>query len=311
MAARISRFERYVRGLEPDEKVELLELLMDQATPPTENSIGLVSMYDLFEDAMKLARAGNSMSGLSTGFRNLDEMTLGLCGGELITIFGYTSMGKSQLAQNIALNVALEGHQVLFIGLELTNKQNAARIIKMNAMDPSGAALPFVFPDTPDVSYTDIAQIIRTAQAGGKLGLVVVDQLQDLIHSMSNEQGEIGQIMGELKRAAIEHDVPVIVVSHVNRQGATPGPPPLEVLKGSSSIEQKTDIAISVYRDYEAELGDDMFNRMAVALRKNRQRGMQKSAGHLQIGQGMRLMEERPAPVLVPLFGHNRPGDLS
>lgn len=279
--------KRLLRRYDPLEKSQLLDALLEEITP-NDDEVELVSYKDIFTEAKEIADKGDQFSGLSTGFPNtLDRMTLGLSPGDLIVFFGYTSMGKSQLAQNVSLNVARNGTPVLFIGLELTNRQNAARIIKMGGNDDK---LPFLFPAKQDINYLDIQPAIAKAMEQD-CGLVIVDQLQDLIHDKANEQGEITQIMAELKRAALANDVPIIVMSHVNRLGATKGPPTLDVLKGSSSIEQKADIAIAVYQDKEADPGDLTYNKMVVALRKNRQKGMSFRGAMLDIGEGMRLIE--------------------
>jgi replicative DNA helicase len=197
---------------------------------------------------------------------------------------------NSALTQNIAVNVAKQGKVVLFIGLEMTNKQNSARFIRMGADD---AMLPFIFPDKPDIDYRDIKKFIEKAKSDN-VSLVIVDQLQDLIHSTVNEQGEIGQIMAELKRASIANDVPMIVVSHVNRaESDIKAPPTLSALKGSSSIEQKTDMAIALYLDNNAEPGDEeYYKKLHVALRKNRPSGMDGTKrAVLDVGLNVRLIE--------------------
>ncbi len=294
MAEQAKDLVKLVKSQRPtvDELQPLLFWTMDQVDPASKEDVELVFYNELYDDALEIANHGNKFSGLSTGYpATIDAMTKGLSGGDILVIYGYTSMGKSQLAQNIVLNVAQAGHAVLVIGLELTNKQNAARFIRMGGNDPM---LPFIFPKKADITYRQIQSYIRKAKKDG-CRLVMVDQLQDLIHDKVNEQAEITQIMAELKRAAIECEVPIIVMSHVNRSGSQPGPPPLETLKGSSSIEQKADIAISVYRDTEAEYGTVGHNDLQIGLFKNRQKGMEVQGGRyktLKIGKGMRLTEE-------------------
>ena len=290
--------QNVLKRYDEEEKAAILDALLEEAAPASTKPVELTFFAELYDEAEKIAEHGNEMAGLSTGFPSIDKMTLGLGPGDIIVIFGYTSMGKSQLSQNIALNVAKAGVPVLFIGLELTNKQNSARFIKMGGTDRQ---LPFLFPADPDISYTGIQAAIKKAKGYGA-GLVVVDQLQDLIHDKANEQGEITQIMAELKRAAIINEIPVIVISHVNRTGAVPGPPPLEVLKGSSSIEQKADIAISVYQNHEAQPGDRTHKRMLVALRKNRNRGMERDRAILVVERDMSLHEELDISSLTSMF---------
>lgn len=273
--------------LTEDENFQAAQYFLAKVTPAEETpSTPLVSFFDLYDKAEEIAVKGQTMNGLSTGYPSIDGMTKGLGPGELIVIFGYTSMGKSQLSQNIALNIARAGKLVLFLGLELTSEQNSARFINMGGKDRT---LPILFPPKPDITYKEIAGLIAQAKQDN-LGLVVVDQLQDLIHDTVNEQGEIGQIMAELKRAAITHEVPIIVVSHVNRQGASTGPPALETLKGSASIEQKADIALAVWQDPEADWPDG-YAEMQISNRKNRQRGKEVKNAKLTVVDGLRLID--------------------
>lgn len=288
--------KRRLEGWRPTEQEweQIADEALDHITPKETEEVELLSFHELYDEAKEIADMGNKFAGLSTGYPDLDQMTLGLNGGDLVVIYGYTSMGKSQLGQNICLNVGKSGIPVLIIGLELTNKQNAARLIRMGG---SNRGLPFLFPKKQDLSYQEIQPAIKRAKQDG-CGLVMVDQLQDLIHSTTNEQGEIGQIMAELKRAAISNEVPILVMSHVNREGAQPGPPPLSVLKGSASIEQKADMALAVYQDEDAEEGEAGYKEMQIANRKNRQKGKEFKYARLKITEGMRLVDPSPITML-------------
>jgi replicative DNA helicase len=246
----------------------------------------LVAMGETVEEAKQNLVTGDKINGLSTGYESLDAMTRGMAKGELIVVFGDTSHGKSQLAQNISLNLALTEKPVLFVGLEMTNVENTVRFLQM-LNDPQKAKdLPILYPKTSDVGYKDIASLVQAAVGEGA-ELIVIDHLHMFARNVDNMANEISLITHEFKRVARKHEIPIILISHINRAGTKGGVPQLADLKGSGSIEQDCDIALAVWRD----MNDENCKELVVKLRKNRNRGRKIQKCTLEILESARLRE--------------------
>lgn len=284
------RFERYLRSLTDEEKIELTDRLLEDATPQEEQpEPRLVHISEVIEEDAGYEDRAGKLEGLSTGWDNVDKLTGGLAPAEVTVVFAYTSHGKSQFAQGITANIAKAGEMVYYIPLEQTRNQVKRRLAKMVGSEDDLALLPIVFPEKKDVKIEELDSLIRVAaKAGAKL--VIIDQLQQLISGKKERTNDIEDTSGEVSRLAKVHDVHIILISHVSRQGSQGGVPKLSDLKGSSAIEQDAHMCIAIYRDHEAREEADR-NVMNVVLRKNRERGMQYTEAKLRVSDGMALTE--------------------
>jgi replicative DNA helicase len=271
----------------PEEKREILDALLgDIEVIPVESRVDFVDVFETMDEAQKIVAHKGELIGLSTGYPSLDKMTGGMAPGDLIIIFGDTSHGKSQLAQNITYQVAGMGTPVFFMGLEMTNNQNTARLLGIGGDDIAG--LPIFYPKDNDITHANINTIIRQGIQRGA-GLVVIDQLQQLTRNIDNLTNELSLVTHEVKRAAVQGRVPIILISHINRTGSKHSAPTLSELKGSSSIEQDADICLSVWRDLDPRLG--VSDELQVWLRKNRNHGMEFFTTTMKVVDGVRLVE--------------------
>jgi replicative DNA helicase len=206
-------------------------------------------------------------------------MTLGLGIGELVILGGYTSRGKTQLAVNIAWNVAAEGKSVLFVTLEMTKAQLTSRFMRLGEID---ANTPIFFQAMDVLEIEHIGDLIRRAKEDG-VGLVVIDHLHYFARG-KNMLEQVGLASREFKRFALTYELPVLLLSQLSRPidkkvGRLPVPG-LSSLKESGYVEQDADIVLMVHRDLpddEADTGIDE-NEVVVVQRKNRPRGMRR--GH-------------------------------
>jgi replicative DNA helicase len=186
-------------------------------------------------------------------------MFMGMKPGELEIVYGDTKHRKSIFVQNIAANVANAGHPVLFVGLELIGAQNTERWLKMGYDN-----LPIVYPaDTP--TYKDIDALVQVAVEEG-IELVVVDHLHMWRGVGENEQAAITDICIEMKRVAMKHKVPLILVSHISGDRTSTGPPSYKRLKGSTSISQLADKVICVYSPGVEYDGPDFTIELSIPL---------------------------------------------
>ena len=219
------------------------------------------------------------VTGVRTGFYDLDHMTAGLQKGDLIILAARPSMGKTAFALNIAENVAVnEGLPVLVFSMEMGAAQLALRMVgSLGRIDQSGLRtgklkdqdwerlaeavdrlkLASIFIDeTPALNASELrARARRMArQFGGTLGLIVIDYLQLMSGNSSGEENratEIGEISRGLKALAKELQCPVIALSQLNRSVETRNDkrPMMSDLRESGAIEQDADVIMFIYRD--------------------------------------------------------------
>jgi len=228
-------------------------------------------------DELYNRQGGSDITGIATGFIDLDKQTSGLQKGDLVIVAGRPSMGKTALALNIAENVALsEGLPVVIFSMEMSGEQLASRLLgSVGRVDQSrmrtGKLQDDEWPRVTDaiarLSNTQIlidetgalsslelrARARRIARNfGGTLGLVVIDYLQLMSGSgQENRATEISEISRSLKSLAKELQCPVVALSQLNR-GLEQRPnkrPIMSDLRESGAIEQDADVIMFIYRD--------------------------------------------------------------
>ena len=234
----------------------------------------------LIDRVTELAENGaGEVTGVRTGFYDLDLSTAGLQKGDLIILAARPSMGKTSLAMNIAENVAIDNSlPVLVFSMEMSAEQLTERMAgsqgKINQQhlrtgkldnDEWGNLTEAVqrlsqsrlcIDDTPALSAPELrARARRQARIVGKLGLIVVDYLQLMSGTPSTEgetrATEVGAMSRGLKALAREMDCPVIALSQLNRKVEERGDkrPLMSDLRDSGAIEQDADIVAFIYRD--------------------------------------------------------------
>ena len=233
----------------------------------------------LLDRVQEMADNPNDVTGVPTGFYDLDRMTAGFQAGDLIVLAARPSMGKTALAINIAEHVALnEGLPVAVFSMEMGAAQLAVRIVgsigRINQSNlRTGKLTDDEWPrlteaieklrnislhidESAGLTSTELrASARRLARQCGKLGLIVVDYLQLMSGSGgSNEENratEIGEISRGLKMLAKELKCPVIALSQLNRsvETRTDKRPMMSDLRESGAIEQDADIIMFIYRD--------------------------------------------------------------
>lgn len=217
------------------------------------------------------------ITGIPSGFKDLDELTSGFQPGDLIIIGGRPGMGKTAFSLNIAQHVGVElGEPVAFFSLEMSKEQIAMRLLSSLAMVNASALRkgfiskrdwerltdsavrlsesPIYIDDSSQLSVLEIrAKARRLKMEKGRLSLIIIDYLQ-LMKSRSaydRREQEISEISRSLKAMAKELKVPVIALSQLNRsvEKTTDRRPTLANLRESGAIEQDADVIIFLYRD--------------------------------------------------------------
>ena len=234
-------------------------------------------LVESFTKLEELYNRKQHITGVPTGFVELDYKTAGLHGSELILVAARPAMGKTAFALNIAANAALRGNvPVAIFSLEMSKDQLVNRILCGEAMVDSnkvrtgkleeddwvklaGAIGPLseseiYIDDTPGISIMEIRTKCRKLKMEKNIGLVVIDYLQ-LVQGSNKRSGsreqEISEISRSLKILAKEINVPVIALSQLSRavEQRPDHRPMLSDLRESGAIEQDADIVMFLYRD--------------------------------------------------------------
>ena len=253
-------------------------------------------LQSTLERIEELGARGGDITGLATGFRDLDRRLAGLQPANLVVIAARPSMGKTSLAMNIAQNVAEHDGTVALFTLEMSREEVVQRLLSAMAGVDSHRLrtgqltpdlwnrvvretsrlyqMPFFVDDSSDLTVTSIrAKCRRLARKRG-LALVIVDYLQLMQGpgSSENRQQEIADISRSLKNLARELRIPVIAVSQLNRalEQRENKRPRLGDLRESGAIEQDADIVMFIYRDDYYNPGSDQPGVAEVNIAKHR-----------------------------------------
>ena len=269
------------------------------------NSVGdLVSLEDIltesFDRIEALHKNQGALRGVSTGYRDLDNMTAGFQRSDLLILAARPAMGKTTFVTNLAYNVATIAKQpVLFFSLEMSKEQLVDRMLadasgvdswkirtgnlndedfsKLSEAMGEMAEAPIMIDDTPGLSILEMRTKARRAAHNRELGLIIVDYLQLMQASTRSNDGnrvqEVSEISRGLKLIARELNVPVVALSQLSRtvENRNPKIPQLADLRESGSIEQDADIVIFIYREayYEPETERQNITDLIIAKHRN------------------------------------------
>jgi replicative DNA helicase len=267
-------------------------------------------VVQLLDRVQEMADNPNDITGVPTGFYDLDKYTSGLQPGDLIILAARPSMGKTSLAINIAEHVALnEGLPVAVFSMEMGAAQLAVRIVgSIGRIDQThlrtGRLSDDEWPrlteaieklrnvslnidETPGLTTSELrANARRLARQCGKLGLIVVDylQLMSVSSGMSDENRAtaVGEISRGLKMLAKELQCPVIALSQLSRgvESRTDKRPMMSDLRESGAIEQDADVIMFIYRDdyYNKDSKEPGVSELIISKQRNGPTGTVKLA---------------------------------
>lgn len=254
----------------------------------------LINVFDELEDMYQNKR---KMSGIESGFIDLDTKISGLNPSDLLIVAARPAMGKTAFVLNIATHVAkYVNTPVLIFSLEMSADQMVKRIVSSEAEvdsmklknadlnseewlklgEASGklSDIPLYIDDTPGLSSTELRAKCRKAKLEKGVGLIIIDylQLMESKNKLSSRQQEITEISRSLKILAKELKVPVIALSQLSRasEGRTDHRPMLSDLRDSGAIEQDADIVMFLHREDYYNPDTEKKNIAEVILAKNR-----------------------------------------
>ena len=249
-----------------------------------------VSMHDVLMEAFRIidARMKGGTDGIPTGFAEIDNMTGGLHGSELVIVAARPSMGKTAFATNIADHVAVDQKKTtIFFSLEMARVELAQRMLcsrgqvdahKLRAGYLSAAenqalakasgelsVAPLYIDDSPSRTVTEIAAVARRIKRQNDLGLIVIDYLGLIEPDNPSDprQEQVAKIARRLKGLARELNVPVICLAQLNRatEMTKDNRPRLSNLRESGAIEQDADVVMFVHREeyyHKRETAEEM-----------------------------------------------------
>ncbi len=305
-----------------DDSETLIDLAQQQVFEIAEQKVqsGFLGVRDIVKSSFGtidvLFDRGQRVTGVETGFVDLDNLTCGLQPGELIIIAARPSLGKTALALNVAAHAATQGKTVGFISLEMSKEALLIRLLcsearidshklrtgfssredwnKMTRVLGRLAEAPLFIEDTPALSIMQIRAKARRLKAEKGLDLLVVDYLQLVTgHGrFENRTQEVSFISRGLKSIAKELRAPVVALSQLSRAPEErPGHrPQLSDLRESGSIEQDADVVMFIFRE-------DVYRRGGEAA------GEDEPAGRTQLIIG----KQRNGPTgIVPLVFQER-----
>lgn len=270
----------YITNISPEKVLNILEFTILKLTNGN-NTQKLLNSAELFSNVyleLKQKSTNSILSGINSGFHDLDSFTQGFQKSDLIVIAGRPSMGKTALSLNIGLNICKNLNlPVLFFSLEMSKEQLTYRLLTHETTIPSTrlktgnlyqqdwvilnntiqklSALPLFIDDTPNPSIQDIkSKIKKVIFEQNQIGLIIIDYLQLMQNpkfSISNRTQELSQITRSLKNLAREYQVPIIALSQLSRnvENRINKRPILSDLRESGSIEQDADLVLMLYRE--------------------------------------------------------------
>ena len=281
---------------EAEDKLIKLRDSIERSSGPKLAKDLIKHVYDKIDETI---RSDSDLVGISTGFRDLDKLTMGLQQGDLFIIAGRPSMGKTAFALSIAGQLVNDGVPSVLFSLEMSARSIMYRMISLlgkielkklfeaknlsdndfNEIENSLSLLSrskFFIDDTSSLSPSEILSRSRKLKRENPdLGLIIIDYMQLMRADTKNDNrvSEMSEISRSLKALAKEIDVPVVALSQLNRapETRTGKRPVLADLKDSGAIEQDADIVSFVFRaeQYEQDLENKGLAIIDVAKHRN------------------------------------------
>jgi replicative DNA helicase len=247
----------------------------------------------------ELFNSGGDITGLSTGFQDLDGMTSGLQPSDLVIVAGRPSMGKTSFAMNLVENAVIaQDRPILVFSMEMPSSQLVTRMLssigridqtrirngkleqedwpKLSTAVTKLKDVPLYIDDTPALTPTEVrSRARRVNREHGQLGMIMVDylQLMQVAGSGEGRTAEISEISRSLKAIAKEFNCPMVALSQLNRSlEQRPNKRPVNSdLRESGAIEQDADVIMFIYRDevYNEESPDKGTAEIIIGKQRN------------------------------------------
>ena len=279
-------------------------------------------IFSVVESIAAAAKSGGTVTGIPTGFYDLDYKMAGLQNSDLILIAARPSMGKTAFALNIAEYVTVKQNVTTAIfSLEMSKEQLAKRILAMNSrvdsqklrtgdlsdeewMDIVDSAKTIgetnlIIDDTPGISVGELRSKCRKLKIEKNLGLVMIDYIQLMTGGkrVESRQQEISEMSRSLKALAREIDAPIIALSQLSRkvESRDDKRPMLSDLRESGAIEQDADVVMFIYRDeyYNKDTENPGVTEIIIGKQRNGPIGTVRLGWKSELTKFVNLQSER------------------
>ena len=273
--------DAYLGNMEADDMFEKVETNVFNFLQKRRGNDDIVPIEQVVLTAIhnidKAMKSDGEITGVPTGFADLDRMLTGLHGTELILVAARPAMGKTAFVLNIAAHACFRKKiPVAIFSLEMGKEQLVTRMMAMESLVDSQnirtgnlqddevekimeagnliASSPLMIDDTPGITVAEVrAKCRKMKQQNGDLGLIIIDYLQLMSggRRIESRQQEVAEISRSLKGLAKELDVPIIALSQLSRavEARDDHKPRMSDLRESGSIEQDADVVMFIYRD--------------------------------------------------------------
>lgn len=276
-------------------QAEVYQVSQDQQSEDYVQLSGV--LQDTIDAIERHSHRGDGLAGVPTGFADLDRLTNGLQGGQMVVIAARPAIGKSTMALDVARSAAIHhGQAAVMFSLEMSRTEITMRLLaaessvyldkmhKGTLNDSDWTRItkahqriehaPLFIDDSPNMSLMEIRAKCRRLKQQHDLKLVIIDYLQLMSSGkrVESRQQEVAEFSRSLKLLAKEIDVPVIAVSQLNRSSENRGDkrPQMSDLRESGAIEQDADIVVLLHRDRPNQADPNSGLTADVIVEKNR-----------------------------------------
>jgi len=273
---RLNRIKEDLLDLEPEEKEKMLDLLVGMQEDENEKrrqEIQIHTISEYTEEAKKIIANWGKVTGIRSGYPTIDSLTKGFDPGNLIVLAGRTSQYKTMLSINMARNIAKSGIPVMFVTLENTKAEIAGRLMKIcgDSEEYEDVATMIAVQARDELDWRNVDALIESfIQLFNGEGIVFIDHLHYFARDTEKQAEMLGNVTKELKKNAIRHEIPIVLISHVRKaenKNKAKDLPDIEDLRGTSYIAQDADIVLMVGQGMTEK------NNVVVQLQKNRNKG--------------------------------------
>jgi len=281
------RYKRLTEDLKEwnsEERDKLLDFLLgveEDASAKRKEEIEIHLLEKYTDEAKEITKNWGKVTGIGSGYNAVDALTKGFDPGNLIVMAGRTSQYKTMLSINMARNIAKAGTPVMFVSLENTKAEIAARLMKICFDDEEyhDVASRIAVQAKDELDWRSIDALVESfVELFNGEGIVFIDHLHYFTRDTQNTAEALGAVTKELKKNAIRHKVPIVLISHVRKAMSEREKnklPSSEDLRGSSLIAQDADIVLIVGNGLAVNRGKEI---VVVEIEKNRNKGFDPEA---------------------------------